>query len=190
MRLASARPQAAGELKRVKGMSPYLVRRYGRSVLQAIARGHRAKPPRPPRDSGHHRPDARVIARYEALRAWRKERAAQRSVDPDVILSKLKDIGLWDIDPLNLFRITWHNEPVPHGGGFGRVNYIEFPKSLTGVDARIVALDKEILQLRRREGELEAKVQAGETRVKELRSAVARGEGLVPDADPAKADGE
>jgi cysteine synthase len=63
------------------------------------------------------------------------------SLIPDVILSKLKDIGLWDIDPLNLFRITWHNEPVPHGGGFGGVNYIEFPKSLTGVDARIVALN-------------------------------------------------
>jgi ribonuclease D len=87
VRLASARPQATGELKRVKGMSTYLIRRYGRSVLQAMARGRRAKPPRPPRNSGHQRPDARVIACYEALRAWRKKRAAQRSVDPDVILS-------------------------------------------------------------------------------------------------------
>ena len=59
---------------------------------------------------------------------------------PDSIASKLKNIGLWDIDPLNLFRITWHNEPVAHGGGFGDVNFIEFPKTLTGVNARIVAL--------------------------------------------------
>ncbi len=58
---------------------------------------------------------------------------------PDAIVSKLKTIGLWDIDPLNLFRINWHNEPVAHGGGFGEVNFIEFPKALTGVDARIVA---------------------------------------------------
>jgi cysteine synthase len=58
---------------------------------------------------------------------------------PDAIVSKLKNIGLWDIDPLNLFRITWHNQPVAHGGGFGGVNFIEFPKALTGVDARIVA---------------------------------------------------
>ncbi len=58
---------------------------------------------------------------------------------PDAIVSRLKTIGLWDIDPLNLFRITWHNEPVAHGGGFGPVNVIEFPKALTGVDARIVA---------------------------------------------------
>jgi cysteine synthase len=59
---------------------------------------------------------------------------------PDAIVSGLKNIGLWDIDPLNLFRITWRNEPVAHGGGFGNVNFIEFPKTLTGVDARIVAI--------------------------------------------------
>ena len=59
---------------------------------------------------------------------------------PVDIQNRLKDIGLWDLHALNLFRITWKNEPVAHGGGFGGVNYIEFPKSLTGVDARIVAL--------------------------------------------------
>ena len=59
---------------------------------------------------------------------------------PGAIASKLKNIGLWDIDPLNLFRITWHNEPVAHGGGFGDVNFIEFPEALTGVKARIVAI--------------------------------------------------
>ena len=58
---------------------------------------------------------------------------------PDAIIAKLKSVGLWDIDPLNLFRITWRNEPVAHGGGFGDVNFIEFPKALTGVEARIVA---------------------------------------------------
>ena len=58
---------------------------------------------------------------------------------PDKILGKLKHVGLWDVDPLNLFRISWHNEPVLKGGGFGDVNYIEFPKNLTGVEARIVA---------------------------------------------------
>ncbi len=59
---------------------------------------------------------------------------------PTEIKEKLGGVGLWDVDPLNLFRITWKNEPVPSGGGFGGVNYLEFPKSLTGVDARIIAL--------------------------------------------------
>lgn len=59
---------------------------------------------------------------------------------PSAIVSKLKNVGLWDINPLNLFRITWHNEPTPNGGGLGGVNYMEFPKSVTGVEGRIVAL--------------------------------------------------
>jgi len=59
---------------------------------------------------------------------------------PEKIKNDLKGIGLWDIHPRNLFRITWKNEPVPAGGGYGNVNYIEFPSSLTGVDARIIAL--------------------------------------------------
>ncbi|RME79250.1 MAG: pyridoxal-phosphate dependent enzyme [Chloroflexi bacterium] len=58
---------------------------------------------------------------------------------PDKIVEKLKNVGLWDLNPLNLFRITWHNEPVPFGGGFGPVNFLEFPKELTGVEARILA---------------------------------------------------
>jgi cysteine synthase len=62
------------------------------------------------------------------------------SIIPAAIKERLKAIGLWDVNSLNLFRITWHNEPVPFGGGFGPVNAIEFPKSLTGVDARIFAL--------------------------------------------------
>lgn len=57
---------------------------------------------------------------------------------PDKIKKKLKNIGLWDVNPLNLFRITWHNDPKT--GMFGDVNFIEFPSELTGVKARIVAL--------------------------------------------------
>ena len=63
------------------------------------------------------------------------------SLVPADIQNRLKDIGLWDLHPLNLFRITWKNAPVARGGGYGGVNYFEFPKSLTGVDARIVALE-------------------------------------------------
>lgn len=59
---------------------------------------------------------------------------------PDSIKQSLSDIGLWDLKPENLFRITWKNEPVSSGGGYGSVNYIEFPSSLTGTDARIIAL--------------------------------------------------
>ena len=59
---------------------------------------------------------------------------------PDSVKEELKKIGLWDINPRNLFRITWKNEPVAKGGGYSGVNYVELPSSLTGVEARIVAL--------------------------------------------------
>jgi len=59
---------------------------------------------------------------------------------PDKIKKRLGDIGLWDLDPLNLFRITWKNEPVANGGGFNGINYLEFPPSLTGTNARIITL--------------------------------------------------
>jgi cysteine synthase len=59
---------------------------------------------------------------------------------PDKIRNKLSDIGLWDLNPLNLFRITWKNEPVKSGGGYGEVNHIILPKSLTEVNAKIVVL--------------------------------------------------
>ena len=58
---------------------------------------------------------------------------------PDKIKAQLKGVGLWDVAPRNLFRITWHNEPVASGGGFGGVNYLELPSSLTGVPARHLA---------------------------------------------------
>ncbi len=59
---------------------------------------------------------------------------------PQKIKDQLKNVGLWEINPLNLFRITWKNEPKDKGGLFGKVNYIELPKEITGVKARIVLL--------------------------------------------------
>ncbi len=59
---------------------------------------------------------------------------------PDKFKKELESIGLWDIHPRNLFRITWHNQPVEKGGAFSGVNFIELPSSLTGVDARVIGL--------------------------------------------------
>ena len=38
---------------------------------------------------------------------------------PEKIKAKLSHTGLWDVDPLNLFRITRHNEPTMQGGTYG-----------------------------------------------------------------------
>ncbi len=63
---------------------------------------------------------------------------------PQSIKNKLKDLSIWDLDPANLFRITWKNEevadPQHEGKGFGDVNFVEIPKAISGVDARIFIL--------------------------------------------------
>ena len=91
------------------------------------------------------------------IHADRRKRAIQRAKerniiiptyaqmkDPSKIPAKIKQelagIGLWDLHPRNLFRINWHNEAKTSGGGFGEVNLLELPSSLTGVPARIVAI--------------------------------------------------
>ncbi len=57
---------------------------------------------------------------------------------PDSVKAKLKNVGLWDIDPANLFRITWKNDPET--GLFGGPNFLEIPSAITGVKARIIGL--------------------------------------------------
>ncbi|MFC1521081.1 pyridoxal-phosphate dependent enzyme [Elusimicrobiota bacterium] len=54
------------------------------------------------------------------------------------ITQKLKKIDLNEAHPLNLFRINWKNNIK--SGLFGDVNFIEIPRELTGVKARIIGL--------------------------------------------------
>nr|HMN63064.1 pyridoxal-5-phosphate-dependent protein subunit beta [Anaerolinea sp.] len=62
------------------------------------------------------------------------------SLIPAKIQSRLEQTGLWDVAPVNLFRITWKNAPRPSGGKYGGVNSLELPSSLTGTRARVIAL--------------------------------------------------
>lgn len=85
IRLSERRPATIRELRRVKGISQVIVKRYGRGLLEAIRRGRNAPPPKPP--ARPHRPQNAVLERYEALRRWRKRRAAGRGVEPGVLIS-------------------------------------------------------------------------------------------------------
>ncbi|WP_346846569.1 pyridoxal-phosphate dependent enzyme [Clostridium sp. UBA871] len=60
---------------------------------------------------------------------------------PQEIKNKLAETGLWDIDPINLFRISWYNQPIKEGGLYNTLpNYIEIPQEISGVKARIFAM--------------------------------------------------
>ena len=47
------------------------------------------------------------------------------SLIPPAIKRKLKGVGLWDVNPVNLFRIKWKNDVKT--GLYGGVNYVEIP---------------------------------------------------------------
>ncbi len=84
--LAEAEPTSMSELFNVRGMPNSQVKRYGRQLLGAIDRGNHAPLPHPP--SRQPDVDPMVVERFSALRDWRKQRADQRGVESDVIVSK------------------------------------------------------------------------------------------------------
>jgi len=94
--LAQARPRTPEELAGVSGLKPYHVRRYGRRILQAIGRGMHARPPQPPAPPPRH--SEAEVARFQALRAWRKRVATERGVDADVVVS---NTVLWTLAEQN-----------------------------------------------------------------------------------------
>src|SRR5579883_2890476 len=73
--VAKAAPHTQQELERLTGVSPFVAQRYGRALLAAVQRAAGAPPIRAERST---RPDEATLARYDALRAWRNARAAQR----------------------------------------------------------------------------------------------------------------
>jgi cysteine synthase len=81
----------------------------------------------------------RAAERHFKIPTFKQQR--DPSLIPADVKERLGDVGLWDLNPLNLYRITWKNEPKAHGGGFGGVNYFEVPPEITGVGARIIMLE-------------------------------------------------
>ena len=57
---------------------------------------------------------------------------------PASVTSRLDGVGLSDVNPVNLFRLTWKNDVA--SGVYGKVNSFEIPREITGVSARIIGL--------------------------------------------------
>jgi ribonuclease D len=95
LELARTSPANGHELAQVEGMTRAQIRRYGETLLRIIKEAKLAPPPsyraRSRRDQ---RPSEAVVARYEKLHDWRKQRAQLRGVESDVIVSRE---SLWEI---------------------------------------------------------------------------------------------
>jgi ribonuclease D len=83
--LAQNCPGRLEDLRGLPGMTQPQVRRHGRAILQAVARGLEAEPldfPKP------RRPDERYLQRLDRLREWRKAKGRELGVESDVVLPK------------------------------------------------------------------------------------------------------
>ncbi|MBI5928439.1 MAG: HRDC domain-containing protein [Chloroflexi bacterium] len=109
--LASAAPSSPVALQKIRGITKQVANRDGKGILNAIDRGRKETPPR---RNPQNRSAPEVIARYEVLHTWRKEKALARGVESNVILSKN---ALWVLalrHPKTLEELAVIEEIGPH----------------------------------------------------------------------------
>ena len=98
--LAQANPSTEAEILDAGILKSHHMRRYGTAIMQAIEQGKTAElPQRPARN--RRRPDAEV-ARFQALRVWRKQTAENRGVESDIIVSNNTMWALAEHNPRTL----------------------------------------------------------------------------------------
>lgn len=87
LEIAERQPHALEELGEIKGVTDLILRRLGRDVLAAVARGtKRGHGPLPRLEgTGRRRMDRPTERRLAALKRWRARRASELSLDPGVL---------------------------------------------------------------------------------------------------------
>ena len=92
--LAKQQPETDAALEDIKGISHRLLKYNSADIFKAIEQGQTASPPHY-HPYNNHRPDEKTLTRYETLRQWRNKLAAERGVEPDVIINNdtLMDIA-------------------------------------------------------------------------------------------------
>src|SRR3989304_5772529 len=99
------------------------------SPMKASAIDLQAHPKQIERTAAHARERGIALPTFAQMR--------DPSLIPTKVKQELKQVGLWDFHPQNLYRITWKNEPQAKGGGFGGGDFLEFPSNPTGGQARL-----------------------------------------------------
>lgn len=104
VRLAELQPTDSREIQQIKGVGEHLLRHNASEIVKAVQRGQAAPHPRYP--INHQRPDEDTLIRYEILRQWRNSLAAERGVEPDVIMGNDKLMDIARRNPQTLKALT------------------------------------------------------------------------------------
>jgi len=85
--VARARPQSPAALRKVRGLSPLMIRRMGDDLLEAVRLGLEADESSliPPPRTERRRPDPGASRRLDSLKEWRRAKAAELKMDPGVL---------------------------------------------------------------------------------------------------------
>ncbi|MBN2385904.1 MAG: ribonuclease D [Anaerolineales bacterium] len=85
------------------GLTPRQIQLYGRSLLEAIERGRKARPVSKTR---HPRPSQAYIDRLDSLSEWRKRLGREMGVDSDIILPKPFLLAIAESNPRTLTELA------------------------------------------------------------------------------------
>ncbi len=111
LEIAQTCPHFIQELHLLPSISDLQIRRYGKSLIEAVRRGMGAKPvkrPTPPQPM-----EDQVANRLEVLRTWRKRTGLSNGVDSDVVMPRDVLFTIAEANPCNLKDLAQVMEDVP-----------------------------------------------------------------------------
>jgi ribonuclease D len=83
--LAASMPENTFQLKKIKGMTSYNIKKHGKAILESIRISSGSEAPKAPEKQVYD-PDFYIL--LDRLKAWRKEKASQMRVNSSVILPR------------------------------------------------------------------------------------------------------
>jgi ribonuclease D len=115
--VAQALPRTRAALEAVSEVSPRARQRYGAEWLSAVRRGLEAPAPLRP---SHRNGDEASQARFQRLREWRRQTAAARGIESDLILPRdmaweIARANPTDLDSLHRLMVPLETRFAAHG---------------------------------------------------------------------------
>jgi ribonuclease D len=106
--IAERNPASIADLNGIAGLSPKLLDRYGKQILQAVRNGKKLPPESLPMFVSQKRPERSRLQdeRLKRLKEWRSSKAAKLGIDPGVLVNNALLDGLAETAPTETAAFT------------------------------------------------------------------------------------